>query len=95
MLIRIVKMEFKTEEIINFQDLFEKAAPKIKAFEGCHFVELYQDKTAPNLFFTYSHWDNPEALENYRVSDFFRATWANTKVLFSNKPEAWSVGKVS
>lgn len=95
MLIRIVKMEFKTEKIANFQNLFEKAAPKIKAFEGCHFVELYQDKNTPHLFFTYSHWDNEEALENYRKSDFFRTTWANTKVLFSNKPEAWSVGKVS
>lgn len=95
MLIRIVKMEFKTEKISDFQDLFEKAAPKIMAFEGCHFVELYQDKNDLHIFFTYSHWKNAEALENYRMSDFFKTTWANTKVLFSNKPEAWSVAKVS
>ena len=88
-------MEFKTDKIANFRDLFEKAAPQIKAFEGCHFVELYQDKNYPHIFFTYSHWKNSEALENYRMSDFFKTTWANTKVLFSNKPEAWSVDKVS
>ncbi len=88
-------MEFEEDKIEDFKALFALAAPKIKASEGCHFVELYQDKTKPNIFFTYSQWNDADALENYRHSDFFKTTWKNTKQLFSNKPEAWSVDKVN
>ncbi|WP_416448319.1 putative quinol monooxygenase [Leeuwenhoekiella sp. A2] len=91
MLVRIVKMEFEKEHIEDFQALFSAVRNKIINFEGCQSVELYQDIVTENRFFTYSHWDNTAALEKYRSSSFFKETWARTKVLFSNKPEAWSV----
>jgi hypothetical protein len=46
------------------------------------------------MFFTYSYWDDATDLENYRNSEFFKSVWAKTKVLFSEKPEAWSVNKL-
>ena len=56
-------------------------------------LELYQDKTNPELFFTYSYWEREEDLENYRNSALFKNVWAKTKVLFNDKPQAWSVNK--
>ena len=32
-------------------------------------------------------------LENYRNSALFKNVWAKTKVLFNDKPQAWSVNK--
>jgi len=93
MLIRIVKMTFETENIASFEQLFQTNKHKIRAFEGCKFLELYQDQNQPNIFFTYSYWEHPDFLEKYRTSNLFKGIWAKTKVLFSEKPEAWSVTK--
>ncbi len=88
-------MVFRTEEIDNFRTLFEERKQRIGTFPGCRGVELLQDISEPAIFFTYSHWDGPEYLEQYRQSDLFQDTWARTKVLFADKPEAWSVDVVS
>ena len=56
MLVRIVKMTFKKEEIENFKKMFDKKKQHIRNFEGCKFLELYQDKNTPTIFFTYSYW---------------------------------------
>ena len=93
MLIRIVKLTFKPENIASFERIFESSKHKILAFSGCTFLELYQDIDHPNIFFTYSFWDDASDLESYRSSDFFKKVWKETKTLFSDKPEAWSVNK--
>lgn len=94
MLVRIVKMEFKPEHINTFQNLFEEVKEQIRDFEGCQFLELYQVLEQDATFFTYSYWKNTTALENYRQSSLFKTTWTKTKVLFQNKPQAWSVEKI-
>ncbi|UII76100.1 antibiotic biosynthesis monooxygenase [Flagellimonas sp. HMM57] len=94
MLIRIVKLTFKSENIASFKQIFETTKSGILTFEGCTLVELYQDLKNPCIFFTYSFWEKESDLENYRKSDFFKGVWGNTKTLFSEKPEAWSVEKV-
>ena len=94
MLVRIVKMTFVHENIAGFERLFREHKRKIRSFEGCTFLELYQDKNDPCTFFTYSHWENEENLTKYRHSPFFRSLWAKSKSLFSKKPEAWSLEKV-
>lgn len=93
MLVRIVKLTFKKENIASFERIFAETQQKIKGFKGCTLLELYQDIHDPAVFFTYSHWENPTFLDNYRQSNLFRDTWAKTKVLFDAKPEAWSVTK--
>ena len=94
MFVRIVKMTFDPSETEAFQELFHKNKLKIRGFEGCQFLELYRDKAEGNVFFTYSYWENEDALENYRTSSLFKEVWSNTKKMFSAKPEAWSVDKV-
>jgi len=94
MLIRIVKLQFKPENIPSFERVFEASKSSIMAFEGCSKVELYQDLLDPGTFFTYSHWTDQAALEAYRDSDFFREVWGRTKKLFSERAQAWSVKKI-
>jgi len=54
-------------------------------------LELWRDANTPNIFFTYSFWNSEDDLNAYRHSELFRKTWKETKALFSDKPEAWSV----
>ena len=93
-MIRIVKMTFKTEMINDFITVFENAKPKIEAFPGCSKVDLIQDINDLRIIMTHSIWDGPEALEAYRHSELFKSTWAKTKILFDDKPQAWSVEKI-
>jgi len=91
MFTRIVKMEFKEEEIAAFLANFDKVKEKISNFEGCCFLELYRDKDDETIFFTYSRWRDVEDLENYRHSALFKEVWGQTKPLFSARAQAWSV----
>lgn len=91
MFTRIVKMEFRNEEIPKFLSNFEKIKEKIRAFEGCTYLELYQDKNNKDVFFTYSRWENESDLESYRTSELFKSVWATTKPMFRSKAQAWSV----
>ncbi len=93
MLVRIVKLTFKTENISSFEKIFKETKQQIRSFEGCTFLELYQEIDHPNVFFTYSYWESQDALNMYRNSDFFKEVWSKTKLLFDAKPEAWSVNK--
>jgi len=90
MITRIVKLTFKKEHIPKFISIWKESKAKIAAFQGCNFVEMYQSKQPENVCFTYSLWDSEAALNNYRHSELFQNTWAKTKVLFDDKPEAWS-----
>ncbi len=94
MFVRIVKMGFKPEKVNTFLSNFELVKSKVRGFEGCLFLELYRDKNNTNQFFTYSYWEDEQALENYRNSDLFKGVWKNTKQYFNQKPEAWSVDKL-
>ena len=95
MFVRIVKLSFAPENINTFKANFETIKHKIRAFEGCQLLELYQDKHNSNVFFTYSYWTSETHLELYRQSELFKGVWANTKPLFNAKPEAWSVDKIA
>lgn len=90
MITRIVQLTFQEHLVDQFLSSFEENGPKIRAFDGCLGVDLVQDMYRPYVFFTISKWDNEEALEGYRQSDFFRNTWKKTKVLFSVPAHAWS-----
>ncbi len=91
MIKRFVKMTFKPEHIQDFKTLFNSKKEFIAAMEGCSHVELLQDINNPNIFFTFSIWEDPKFLEAYRQSQLFEDVWAKTKVLFGDKPEAWSL----
>jgi quinol monooxygenase YgiN len=91
MIIRVVKMTFRENEVENFLKIFNSSKHKIQNFEGCTHLELWRDKNSPSIFFTYSHWQNELFLEKYRQSDLFKNVWNQTKILFADSPQAWSV----
>ena len=91
MIKRIVKLTFKEEHLETFVTLFDQVKNNIRNFDGCTHLELWQDVNNPCIFFTYSFWESTEDLESYRHSELFKATWAKTKILFNDKPEAWSI----
>ena len=93
MFVRIVKMSLDSKFIPEFQEMFDEKKSTIRNSEGCLLLELYQDKNNPEIFFTYSYWENESYLEKYRNSAFFKETWKQTKAYFNGKPEAWSVNK--
>lgn len=90
MLVRIVKLTFDPDHLHSFYEEFEKHKLKIAAFPGCQGMKLLKGLEQPSIIMTYSHWDNSDALNNYRKSDLFSALWTKIKPMFSEKPEAWS-----
>lgn len=86
-------MEFEQTKVNTFLELFHSTQDKIANFDGCMRLDLLNSMDATNVFFTYSIWKSEEHLENYRQSELFKQTWAKTKVLFNNKPEAWSLAE--
>lgn len=91
MIKRIVQMKFEPQYVDAFQQFFEERSITIKQFEGCRFLELWQDVNDPSVFFTHSIWDSEHHLNQYRFSEFFKDTWTKTKAMFAQKAQAWSV----
>ncbi len=94
MLIRVVRMTFREETVEQFLQNFDVNKEKIRNFPGCSHLELWQDENQPNVFSTYSHWENEYTLNQYRDSELFKAVWAVTKPLFQEKPFAFSSKKI-
>lgn len=94
MLIRTVRMTFKPEQVESFLENFEKNKKAIRAFKGCHHLELWQDENEKNVFLTYSHWADEISLNQYRDSELFKSVWSYTKTLFSARPVAFSSKKI-
>ena len=93
MLVRIVKLTFKKENIASFETIFKNNKQKIRQADGCTFLELLQCEEDKIIFLPYSHWNSATDLENYKNSEFFKSVWQKTKLLFEAKPEAWSLTK--
>lgn len=95
MIKRIVKLTFEADKVDDFLEVFNATKTKIRAFDGCTHLELWNDVNEKNVFFTYSYWESEVALNNYRHSELFKNVWAKTKVLFADKTQAWSVSQIT
>ncbi|GAB4147712.1 MAG: hypothetical protein Fur0041_21610 [Bacteroidia bacterium] len=91
MLTRVVKMTFLPEHTDTFIRLFDEHKLLIVSFPGCQKLEMHRDLNNPLIFFTISRWNSPEDLEQYRKSELFAQVWKQTKALFAEKAEAWSM----
>lgn len=87
---RLVKLTFAASDAAFFEEVFTNSKDKIRAFPGCNHVELLADVNTPGVYFTFSLWDDPSDLENYRHSELFKSTWAVVKPRFTDKPMAWT-----
>jgi len=95
MIVRVVKFNFQRAHTDDFIRLFESKKDKIRAFEGCHYLEMLQgEREHSNIFYTYSYWDSEDALDKYRHSDMFGDTWSTIKPWFAQKAEAFSTTKL-
>lgn len=90
MLVRIVRMTFTPESADTFLETFDEVAPQIRTAPGCQHLELWRDADTPHVFTTYSHWESQDALDQYRRSELFTATWSTVKQLFGERPKAQS-----
>jgi len=95
MFVRIVKLSFQPEKTETFLSMFDESKERIRNSHGCRLLELYRDKTNPNIIFSYSYWEEEKDLENYRNSFFFKELWSQMKIMFNDKPFAWSLDKVA
>ena len=84
-------MEFQPEKVDAFLAVFDASRHLIRSFPGVQRLELHRDAAMPNVYYTLSEWSGEEALEAYRQSALFEGVWAQTKVLFSGKPRAYSL----
>lgn len=91
MIKRIVRLHFRPGTEDQFRQVFASSNSRIRAFAGCQGLSLYTDDTEPNVFYTVSLWDSAADLEAYRQSELFQSTWAQTKPLFAEKAQAWSL----
>lgn len=94
MLIRIVRMTFRPEAVDDFLENFQVNKQFIRNSPGCLHLELWQDENEKNIFLTHSHWESEEYLNQYRDSELFKSVWDFTKILFSEKPVAFSSQKI-
>lgn len=89
-MIRIVKLTLDPTHLPSFLAHFDTVKEQINSFPGCLGMQLLLDQKKEGVIFTYSKWENPEALENYRNSVLFASIWPTVKQWFAAKPEAWS-----
>jgi quinol monooxygenase YgiN len=94
MITRIVRLSFEPQHIEAFLTVFADTKSDIRAFEGCTYLALMRDHGLPNVYYTHSRWISDEALQAYRKSPLFQTTWAKTKILFNDKPLAYSLSTV-
>lgn len=90
-ILRIVRLSFEKDNVDDFIKIFINTKNQIRSFKGCKHLELLKDSNQPNVFFTLSKWESEEALEYYRRSTLFKETWSKTKILFNEKPSAYSM----
>jgi heme oxygenase (mycobilin-producing) len=98
MITRVVKMTFRPEAKEEFLSIFNANKQFIAGFEGCKSLQILNEKSAgaepaegrPEVFFTISVWESEEHLNRYRDSKLFEEVWGKTKMMFAEKPEAWT-----
>ncbi|WP_066757816.1 putative quinol monooxygenase [Crocinitomix algicola] len=92
---RIVKMTFKEEHCMDFENYFESIKDKVAGQPGCSGVKLLKDVAENGVYFTYSYWQSQSDLNAYRNTSLFGAVWPKVKKWFADKPEAWSTQVVT
>lgn len=94
MITRIVKLTLRDNEVDSFLKIYDDSKELIKGMEGCLYLSLNSESENKNVFFTVSQWEDESYLNAYRASELFKITWKNTKALFKEKAEAWTINNI-
>jgi len=84
-------MTFRPETREEFLSIFNANKLLIAGFNGCRSLQILNEKSRPEIFFTISIWESEEHLNRYRNSKLFEEVWNKTKMMFSAKAEAWTL----
>lgn len=90
-ILRIVKMDFQSSMVQEFDEFFDHVEPKILEQPGCLKVMLLKSTANPLERTTLSWWEDEASLLSYRSSALFGEVWPRTKAKFQNAPIAWSL----
>jgi Uncharacterized enzyme involved in biosynthesis of extracellular polysaccharides len=90
MIVRIVHLHIKKDQLTAFIAFFETKRALIFRQPGCLFLSMLQGAEDEQAVTTYSHWENVEALNNYRHSPLFGEIWPYTKSVMDQPPVAQS-----
>jgi len=91
MIVRVVELKFEKESLPLALEKLEAIAPKVRAMDGCSYLEISSGIKAKGTILTYSHWTGTDALNAYRDSDTFIHFWRDIKKLFAEPARAWSL----
>jgi len=91
MIVRVVELKFEKENIPFALEKLESIAPKVRAMEGCSYLEISSGIKDKGMILTYSHWTGTDALNTYRNSLTFINFWRDIKKLFAEPARAWSL----
>ena len=94
MIVRVVELKFEKENLPLALQKLELIAPKVRAMNGCSYLEISSGVKQTGMILTYSHWSSPEALNAYRSSETFIHFWQDIKKLFAEPARAWSLDPV-
>ena len=94
MITRIVKMEFKYDQVDLFLEKFSRHAEKMKTVTGQVSLQIVKDLKESNILFTISEWHSEEDLNIYRSSFLFKQIWSEVKPLFCAKAQAWTTQSI-
>lgn len=87
-------MTFRSEACDEFLRIFDKYKHQIRNAKGCVHLSMLQCKEEPYVFFTYSKWNDENALDDYRYSSTFKEVWPQVKIHFAAPAEAWTVDEL-
>lgn len=94
MIIRIVKMYLKKDEIKSFTDFFSSFQNQILEFDGCMHHDLFPDKDNKEIYYSYTIWKSEVKLKKYRNSELIKNISKAVEPKCEKEPLAWTVDKV-
>ncbi len=89
MILRLVGLPVNPERVIDLEDTFARAQPRIAALPNCHHVSLLRTGSDDEPdYLTLSIWTDREDLETYRRSDLFKSIWPPIRATLRAEPWA-------
>ena len=88
MVIRLVSLKCKPEDVGAFRLFLHDSAPRVRDFSGCFSLQIVNDVADSTSFFTISTWRDVDALEAYRTSPLFNQVWPRIKAFLREPARA-------
>ncbi len=88
MIVRIVALKCKPEDLAAFRLLLQESSPRVRGVPGCLSLQIVADVDDPTSFYTLSTWRNVADLEAYRTGPLFANIWPRVKALLRER--AWA-----